>query len=51
MNEVLGRLNGGGIVGVGVRKFGPGAIEGAANADDVGAIIWHENAPLGQMGA
>jgi hypothetical protein len=49
MNELFGRLNGGRVVRI-VQKFGPSGIEGAANADDIGAIICHETAPLGQTG-
>ena len=51
MNELFGRLDGGGIIRVVVQKFGSSGIEGPADADDVGAIIWHETAPLVQMGA
>ena len=51
MNELFGRLNGGGIVRVVVRKFGPGAIDGPAEADDVGTVIWHAAAPLRSDGS
>jgi hypothetical protein len=51
VNEFLGRFDGGGIVRVIVQEFGSNRIEMPIDADDVGAIIWHGAAPLGQAGA
>jgi hypothetical protein len=45
VNELFGRFDGGGIVRMIVQEFGSSGIEGPADADDVGAIIWHGAAP------
>jgi hypothetical protein len=46
VNELFGRFDGGGIVRVIVQKVGSNRIERPVGADDVGAIIWHDAAPL-----
>src|ERR1700694_4974943 len=46
INELFGRLNGGGIVKVIVQKFGSNDIERRVDTDDVGAIVRHGAAPF-----
>jgi hypothetical protein len=49
IHKLPGRFNGSGIVRVVMQKFESGEVP--RDADDIGAIIWHETAPFGSGGS